>query len=194
MPKLVVTNGVSVDGFYEGPGGNPMDINMDSAFDAYNLERMEAAGTLLYGARTYQMLLGFWPSQADNPDASDVHRAIGRFNRDLPKLVVSDSLTEGDLGPHRATTTIVRRDDAKSVLAELKAGPGPDILTFGSRTTWNALLAADLVDELHLIVGPTPLAGGTPCFAERAPAMTLIDARRFDDSSNVVLSYRPSTL
>jgi len=32
-----------------------------------DLERMEAADTLLYGARTYQMLLGYWPSQAETP-------------------------------------------------------------------------------------------------------------------------------
>jgi len=83
----------------------------------------------------------------------------------------------------------VRRDDAKSVLADLKNGTGRDILTFGSRTAWNALLDAGLVDELHLIVGPTPLADGTPCFTQRTAALRLLDTRRFDGSDNVVLRY-----
>ena len=36
MRKLIVTNIVSIDGYYEGPGGNVMAMNMDDAFNAYN--------------------------------------------------------------------------------------------------------------------------------------------------------------
>jgi dihydrofolate reductase len=39
---------------------------------------------------------------------------------------------------------------------------------FGSRTPLNDLLQAGLVDELHLMVGPVVLGGGTPAFAEGA--------------------------
>jgi len=54
--KLIVTNKMSLDGFYEGPGKNVMalfdyrwDYPMDESFDAYNAERLRAAGTLLLG-------------------------------------------------------------------------------------------------------------------------------------------------
>ena len=62
MRKLIVTNIVSLDGYVDGPGGNVMALPMDHAFDAYNAERLRAAGTLLLGRRTYDMFRGFWPA------------------------------------------------------------------------------------------------------------------------------------
>lgn len=34
MRKLVITNIISLDAYYEGPGGNVMALPMDGAFDA----------------------------------------------------------------------------------------------------------------------------------------------------------------
>lgn len=73
--------------------------------------------------------------------------------------------------------------------AELKSRPGKDILMFGSRTLWNDLLAAGLIDELHLMVGAAVVGGGTPAFARPAPQLRLLDTRRRDGSDNVLLRY-----
>ena len=43
MRVVTVCNIMSLDGFYEDPSGNPLALNMDHAFDAYNLERIRAA-------------------------------------------------------------------------------------------------------------------------------------------------------
>ena len=53
---------------------------------------------------------------------------------------------------------------------------------------WNGLLAKGLVDELHLMVGPAALGGGTPIFGQPMTGR-LIEARRFDGSENVLLRY-----
>ncbi|MFH5822329.1 hypothetical protein [Georgenia sp. AZ-5] len=58
---------------------------------------------------------------------------------------------------------------------------------------WTALLAQGLVDELHLdelhlMVGPAALCGGTPVF-EAPVSLRLLEARRFDGSDNVLLRY-----
>ncbi|MGH8827732.1 MAG: hypothetical protein ACRDVZ_09105, partial [Jiangellaceae bacterium] len=64
---------------------------------------------------------------------------------------------------------------------------GREILTFVSRTMWNSLPTAGLVDELHLVVGSVVLGGCTPIFDAAVAGLTLLEAGRFDGSDNVVL-------
>lgn len=188
--KLIVSNIMSLDGYYEGPGGNVMALPMDARFDAYNLERLQAADTLLLGARTYRLFKGFWPSMRDNPDASPTHREIGRLDDVLTKVVVSDTLSADETDPWAATTRIVRRGQAHREIAALKNSPGRDILVFGSHTLWNDLLGAGLVDELHLMIGAVVLGGGTPAFTQPPrSSLRLLGARSWEGSSNALLTY-----
>ncbi|AEG44606.1 hypothetical protein [Isoptericola variabilis] len=55
MMKIVVSNIVSLDGFVAGPHDDVLDLPMDQAFDAYNLERITAADTVLVGVASYRM-------------------------------------------------------------------------------------------------------------------------------------------
>ena len=190
MGKLIVANIVSLDGYYEGPGHNVMVLPMDHRFDAYNLERIRAAETLVLGATSYGMFKGFWPAMADNPEANSVHREFAQLENAIDKVVISDSLTEADTDPWHDTTRIVRRADGHEAIAELRRGNGGDILMFGSHRTWNDLLAGGLVDELHLIVGATVLGDGTPIFVAPPPAgLKLLGTETWDDSDNVLVRY-----
>ncbi|WP_162531617.1 dihydrofolate reductase family protein [Amycolatopsis orientalis] len=76
MRKLIVTILMSLDGHYEGPGGNFMVMPLDNEFDTHNRAELAEAGTLLLGARTFQLFQGFWPRMAGDPAATEVH---GRF-------------------------------------------------------------------------------------------------------------------
>jgi dihydrofolate reductase len=200
MRKLVVSLIVSLDGYMEGPGGNVMALPMDDFFDAANLDRQRAAGTLLAGATTYRMFRSYWPAIADdptisptvaaNPALAGVHAEIGRRNNELTKVVVSDSLTPAETAPWSSTTTIVRRVDARERIAELKRHDGADLLVFGSRTLVADLLAAGLVDELYLMVGATVLGGGGSAFGDAGPlTLRLLDVQTRRDSDNVLLHY-----
>lgn len=93
MRRLIVTNIVSLDGYYEGPGANVMVLPMDHSFDAHNAERLRAADTLLLGRKSYEGFKGFWPGIADDPDATPIHREISRLDDAIDKVVVSDSIT-----------------------------------------------------------------------------------------------------
>jgi dihydrofolate reductase len=190
MRKLIVSNITSLDGYYDGPGGNVMVMPMDEAFDAYNLERLQAAGTLLAGRTTYLGFKEYWPAQASDPTARPVLQEIGKLQNRIDKVVVSDTLTEDQTDPWRASTRIVRRAGAHSAVAGLKREGDGDLLVFGSRTLWNDLLAAGLVDELHLMLGAAVVGGGTPTFGTRPPGqLRLAGAHRFDGSDNLLLRY-----
>lgn len=198
---IIVSNIVSLDGYVADAEGNSTVLPMDEAFDAYNAERLASADVLLVGAGTYRMFVSFWPAVLNEPErlAEGIAAQVGvpheevltqlttgasaevaRLNNAIRKIVVSDSFTPDDLGAWRDTTTIVPRDGLKDVDGEA--------VVFGSRTTWNALLAAGLVDEVHLMLAPVALGSGVPAF-DASPSLTLAGTRRFDGSDNVVLRY-----
>ena len=196
MRRIVVTNIVSLDGYHEGASQGVMELPMDPAFDSYNLERFRAADTVLLGATSYSGFSAYWPAVADHPAVpeddpmarayDETNRAISRRYREVDVVVVSDSLTVAPDAPWAGRTRVVPRT---GVAAFKESGDG-ECVVFGSRTMWNGLLRAGLVDELHLMVGATVLTGGTPLFQDRA-SLHLLDVRRFDGSDNVVLVYRP---
>jgi len=195
MRKLIVTNIMSLDGCYEGPGRNVMALPMDPAFDSYNLERMRAADTVLLGHNSYRMFSGFWPSMADNPNASPTHREFSRLYNKIDKMAVSNSMTVSDTGVWRDTTSIIGGENVYGEIAKLKDKSGKDIIVFGSRMLWNDLLAHSLVDELHFIMGNVVLGDGTPMFVESIAyddpkvSLQLIDSRKFKGSENLLVQY-----
>lgn len=197
MRKLIVANMMSLDGYYEGPGKNVMPLfdyrheyPTDESFDLYNAERLRAADTLLLGRTSYEGFKGFWPPVADDPNATPVQQEISRLNNAIDKVVISDSLTVDETAPWH-NTRIVRRAAAHEQIADLKRQSGKDILIFGSRTLWNDLLAHDLVDELHLMIGPVVLGAGTPLFNGPPPAsLRLIDTRTWEAAGTVLIKYK----
>ena len=190
MRKLIVSNLVSLDGYASGPGGDVMALPFDTTFSDYNLELMQAADTLVSGATTFRGFLGYWPPVADDPAQPEVERAISRRHRELEHLVISDSLTAEESGPWRDNTRIVRRDEARAAIAQAKRDDGGPLVAFGSITTWNGLLAAGLIDELHIMVGAGVLLDGIPAFSVRPPGpMRLTAARQLGDSNIALLRY-----
>ncbi len=187
MRKLIVANIISADGFYDGPGGDVMALPFHEDFDHYNAERLRAAGTLLLGRNSFDLFRGYWPSVADDASRPPVEREISRLNNAIDKLVVSDSLTSDQIAPWE-NTTIVKRSDAVTTITELKAKQGKDIIVFGSRTMWNDLLLQGLVDELHLMVGPSFLGDGTKIFNGRLP-LRLLESRTLSGGTLVLSRY-----
>jgi dihydrofolate reductase len=194
MRNVIVCNIVSLDGLYEGPGGDFTALNMDPAFDAYNLGLIRDAGTVVLGRTSFEMFGSFWPSVADapanpsNPDLSAVNREFSRICNALPKAVVTDSYRPPAGHAWASTTTVVPRAEVIGWLTRERGRGAADIVVFASRTVWTGLLRDKQIDELHLVIGPDALGGGTPLFDDAAQ-MRLLEARRLDGSDNALLRY-----
>jgi dihydrofolate reductase len=193
---VVVSNIASVDGYFAAQDGNPLVLDMDAAFDAYNRERIAAADVVLLGRTSFLGFSSYWPSVADAPAdpgnraLSDDNREISRAYGRLPKVVVSDTLEVPRDNPWHPTTTVVPRAAVAAELDRLRTGGDGDVLVFASHVLWNALLAEGLVDELHIMVSPVALGAGVPLLTGPA-RLALLGTRRFDDSDNLLVRYAP---
>ncbi|MFB9904274.1 dihydrofolate reductase family protein [Allokutzneria oryzae] len=114
-----------------------------------------------------------------------MEREISPLNAAIEKVVVSDTLSEEHTGACRDTTTVVPRDRAREQVAELKRGKGKAILVFGSRTVWNDLFTAGIVDEVHFVLGPGVVGGA-------AAPLRLLSTSTHEGSDVVVVRYAVS--
>ena len=168
--RIVINEFISLDGVVQAPGGKEEDLDggfqhggwsmpyfdvdvMGSAID----EASKRVGALLQGRRTWQVMAGAWPNRAGDPFAD--------WMNSVQKYVVSDTLTEDDTAAW-APTTIIRGDDLVRDISALREQEGGDLSVMGSASLVQALLAADLVDELNLMIEPVTLGGGKTIYPE----------------------------
>ena len=190
MRKIIVYNVISLDGYHTGLNNevSVMFPMMGKVFDSYNAELLRTADVHLVGRVSFELFQSFWPQVAEDPTSdkwTPEQRELSEEGKSANTVVVSDTLI-GNWPDIR----IIRRADAYQQIAELKLRAGKDILITGSRTLWNDLLAHDLIDEIHLMVGNLLLGEGIPAFVGKPDVKPrLIDVRRWEDSDNVLLRY-----
>jgi dihydrofolate reductase len=156
----VVTEFVSIDGVFEDPGrsdnyehgGWTFEHNRGEDGDTFKLDELMEADVQLLGRRTYDGFAQAWPSR-EGAFADKINNG--------PKYVVSNTLTD----PEWQNTTVVS-GDAIAGVSKLKDETDSTIIVAGSGTLVRALLAADLVDELRLMVFPTILGRGQRLFPD----------------------------
>jgi dihydrofolate reductase len=160
MRKLIVSEFMTLDGVMQAPGGQDEDRDGGFEHGGWTLPYwhddignsfvalMKDCDALLLGRRTYVVHADAFEPMAPGDPFGDLMNAPAKY-------VVSRTLER----PTWRNTTIIRDDVIGSVRA-LKAQPGRNILTDGSSQLVHALLAHDLVDELHLLVYPLVLGSG----------------------------------
>jgi dihydrofolate reductase len=186
MRRLVVSEFLTLDGVMEDPGGSEDSPRGGWSFKfpdpdgmRFKLDETLAAEILLLGRVTYEGFAAAWPGRTDEAGFADKMNSMAKY-------VYSETLAD----PTWENTTVISGDLAAAVGA-LKEEDGGDILVAGSRTLAQALLAADLVDELRLMVHPIVLGAGKRLFGEtdREVAVELAEARPLS-SGTVILIYR----
>jgi dihydrofolate reductase len=171
--RVVVSEFMALDGVVQAPGGPQEDTSGGFRHGGWSLaffdpqvmgpvigEFMQSSTALLQGRRTYQVSAGAWPARVGDPFADWINQ--------VQKYVVSDSLVEEELVWQPAT--IIRGADLAQRVSELRAKPGGDIYVYGSPSVVRSLLAADLVDELVLMIEPITLGGGKTLFPQDGEA------------------------
>src|ERR1044071_5322565 len=136
--KVVLIEHVSLDGFLAGPDGDMSWIRIDDELMAYVGSIIEKADTAIYGRVTYGMMASYWPTAADQPDASAHDVAHGRWTAAATKLVYSRTLESARWG-ESASATLVRDDVSESIRA-LKQQPGGDMVLLGSGSLAHSLI------------------------------------------------------
>lgn len=185
---FVVSVLTSLDGYFEGPGGDLTPMPFEDAFTTHNLELLRRADTVVYGSTWFPNNFRHWSAIAEDPSSEQRELDTARLITTLDSLVISDSMTIGPGDPWAPTSSVVARSDAPAEIARRKAN-GESLLMFGSATTWNPLLAAGVVDELIVLVGAAMLGAGSKMYAGERAGLRLLEANVLPDSELVKLRY-----
>ena len=184
MRKIKATLFISLDGVVEAPDQwhfPYFNDEMGAAVDAV----MGHVDTLLLGRVTYDTFAGAWPDrEAAGGEDAPFAKALG----DARKFVVSRQ--DRELAWRNSERL---EGDLVEAVAALKEEPGDThIAISGSPSIVRQLLAARLLDELHLLVHPIAVHDGTRLFEDggsRLP-LKLISSETFE-TGVVNLVYAP---
>ncbi|MFE0145586.1 dihydrofolate reductase family protein [Nonomuraea sp. NPDC059007] len=171
MTRKVTANiSLTLDGRYHGAGG-PGDfgafapyVTSDVARDHMNLI-WENATTAVLGRVNAEGFIGYWSTVAEDDNADPRDRGYAKWLVNTEKVVFSTTLTEAPWERTRLVNAPVA-----DVVTELKATGEGEILANTSPTIIKALLAADLLDRLYLMIFPEIVGGGQRLFEDGLPA------------------------
>ena len=183
MAKLVYSALASLDGYVEDSSGNFGWAAPDEQVYAFVNDLERPIGTHLYGRRMYESL-AVWETEGTGGDEPAVVRDFAELWRAAEKIVYSRTLRT----PSSARTRIEREFDPAAI-RQLKRSSASDITVGGAQLAGEAM-AAGLVDECHLFLGPVVVGGGKRALPDDVRVeLELLDSRRFD-SGVVHLHYR----
>ena len=124
----------------------------DEETHEYFTHLLRDADLLVYGRKTYQLMVPFWPEVAKNQSMTQASNEFARAFVSINKIVFSSSLESAE----DENTRIVRTNLRDEIL-KLKQEQGKSILV-GGVSVPSQLIELGLVDEYRFVVNPL-LAG-----------------------------------
>jgi dihydrofolate reductase len=187
MRKIVLYTLMSLEGDVDDPAGyfrsSPEPGRppvFDQAMEDNEARIVGSQDAILLGRHMYDEWAGYWP----NVEASDV--AFAGFINNVKKHVVTSTPLTKEWSNAEAVSGPI-----EELIPALKSQPGGDIGVHGSISLAQSLLAAGLVDELRLVVGPAFGFTGRKLFAsvDQVRRLELLSAEP-SPSGSLLLAYR----
>jgi dihydrofolate reductase len=191
--SLFASEFITLDGITQAPGDPEEDQSGGFRHGGWSWEFSDPAmhdvinefalrsKALLQGRRTYEVSAAAWPEREG---------AFADWINATEKYVVSDTLSSADVT--WPPTTIVRGADHVRDIAALKEHIEGDIYIYGSLALVRSLLAAELIDELVLMIEPITLGGGKTLFPTDGVARKLeLLSARTTATGVQICRYRP---
>jgi len=157
MRKVVLYELLSLDGVAEEP--DKFYNDWDEAMEANLAAVIANQDAVILGRRSYDEWSEFWPGSEIEPFAT--------FINDVAKYVASST----PLGRQWHNATAIQGGLVPFV-QNLKNSPGGDIGVHASISVAQALLAANIIDEVRLVVAPV-IAGSGRRLLEGLPTIRL---------------------
>lgn len=175
MRKVVVYELLSLDGVAEEPPSFIAD--WDDAMDANLATVIATQDAVILGRRSYTEWAQFWPSSQRQPFAT--------FINGVTKYVATSTPLDHDW----ANATVLDGELVEFV-RDLKQQRGGDVGVHASISVAQALLAADVVDELRLVIAPR-IAGRGRRLLDGLPSIQLESIRsEISPTGYLLVDYR----
>ncbi len=201
MRRIIVSEFMSLDGVIQAPGGPDEDPTGGFALGGWTApyfdemmarvvgEVFDGPFDLVLGRKTFDIFAAHWPFVPTTPEATGydpAFAAVAEAFNGATKYVASRS---EPVLPW--TNSVWLGPDPVASLTALKASGGAHLIVQGSGDFLQALLAADLVDELNLFLYPVVLGQGKSLFAQGArPARFDLVASRASPKGVLITRFR----
>jgi len=188
MQRLIVFNSISLDGYFVDAGDDmnfAHNLNPDREWDAFVEGNASGGGTLLFGRKTYELMVRFWPTPLAAQQMPDMAERMNSH----AKVVFSKTLDKVSWNNTRLV-----KGDLISEVRKMKSEPGEGLAILGSGSLVSQLTLPRLIDEYQFVIVPVVLGKGRTLFEgvkEKVP-FKLTKTRTFVNG-NVFLCYEPVT-
>jgi dihydrofolate reductase len=150
MRNVIYTINISLDGCCDHTKFNPDE----DLLEHFTHLLRDDAGLLVYGRKTYQLMVPYWPDIAKSQSETKADIEFAQAFDSLNKIVFSQSLASAE----DKNTRIVRTNLRDEIL-KLKQEPGKNILVGGVDIP-SQLIELGLVDEYRFVVMPIIVGKG----------------------------------
>ena len=190
MGKVIVMNGLTLDGVMQAPGRPDEDTRDGFAHGGWGVqyydeatvtkmgERMGEKHAWLFGRWTYEQLLSHWNAQSGpfKDPLNNTQKYVASSNPNAKLNWPNSTLLHGDV---------------PAAVADLKQSSDANLVIMGSGVLIGSLMAADLIDEYLLSIAPLVLGTGRRVFPDGVHAPLQLTDSTITSKGVIIVTYRP---